>query len=547
MAGQAKVEDVLNFKIGQRGLDLVNAPVGKDPEALEEAVNVEYKRDQGLNGLGSRGSLVPLNTVSLGGAIMALAAIPLPSPVDDSVFNALYLLTTDGYLFSDDGGITWSPFTFADVPDLVLLPWNPTNFAVIPDDPSDPPLAYYPKDNGDGTTDIIGVDLTTNTPAVVTTVDGKVSGIVGFDGKLYIGINTEEQFELDGSVVQISPILESRVEVYTPGNPVTAQIGAGFGGYSTEDDGTPRDTLAPSQKNPNTLTYTDGGFTFNGSSIASIRVVNSRVYINVGALVTNNAVYTDNYACPVPGVVPAPPRPHRSGLAAGMLTYSIGIGETEWTYEQGGLLPTVAFYQGAPGAIVAAYGSGVYVGAAGTDASGFIYDDPTAQNDCHAVPNTDGISKAPDPASVGAVPLTRYDGTPGGAGSGQTLLVDDLNDGVGYFGPGIVFDGKLFVPYVSAVSLTTGASAIRIYRLDADDAVNYPSPDWVIDKEIIGTFGGNVLPGMPYVVGNLLYWPFASKAPVSGYIVKRTTAGIWSTDTTGLDITGPGLKAVVPL
>jgi hypothetical protein len=544
MAGEAKVEDVLNFKIGQRGLDLVSAPVGKDPESLEEAVNVEYKRDQGLNGLASRGSLVPLNSEALGGAIMALAAVPLPSPVDDITFDVLYLMTTDGYLRSTNGGTSWSPFTFTDVPDLVLLPWNPSLLTFIDDPPEDPPLAYYPKDNGDGTTDIIGVDLTDNTPTVVTTVDGKVSGLVGFDGKLYIAINSDEDFELSGSSAQVSPVLSSRVEVYTPGNPTTVQIGSDFGGYNVEDDGTPRDSLGTTQVNPNyTTAYDFGGYSRNGSAIAAIKVTNDRVYVSVGALVTGNSAFDDNFICGTGTVLP-PPRPHRSGNAATSV-YSIGIGETEWTLESA---DSAVLYQGGPAGIAALFGTGIYGGAGGTDASGEGYFDDTAPDNCNPLPNTDGTGKAPDPATIGRVALSRWDATPGGfAGVGKTLLVDDLNDGYAYFGPGIVFDGKLFVCYVSAPSLDAGATAIRIYRLDADDAVNFPCPDWAIDVEIIGTFGGSMKPGVPFVVDNALFWPFASTSPTSGYICKRTTGGIWSKPTTGLDITGPGISAQVPL
>lgn len=108
-----------DYLVGQKGVNLVQSPLHTPESGLLVGENVEFIRDFGLGGIGSRRPLAVLNaTTAFAGPVLAMANVPLPSPFDGTANAGLYvsteasnvgwLRTEDGVTFTTIADTTWS-------------------------------------------------------------------------------------------------------------------------------------------------------------------------------------------------------------------------------------------------------------------------------------------------------------------------------------------------------------------------------------------------------------------------------------------------------
>jgi hypothetical protein len=109
-----------NYQVGEKGVNLVASPLHTPTGGLLSAQNVEFIRDQGIGGIGSRGGLAALNANALAGPVMAVANIPLVVPdvnptVDANMIVACdtgetetWKTTLNGTVYTDINGTTLS-------------------------------------------------------------------------------------------------------------------------------------------------------------------------------------------------------------------------------------------------------------------------------------------------------------------------------------------------------------------------------------------------------------------------------------------------------
>jgi hypothetical protein len=97
-----------DYLVGQKGVNLVQSPLHTPESGLLVGENVEFIRDQGLGGIGSRRPIGVLNDTPFNGPILAMANVPLPSPFDATADAGLYVSTEAsnvGWLRSVDGAV----------------------------------------------------------------------------------------------------------------------------------------------------------------------------------------------------------------------------------------------------------------------------------------------------------------------------------------------------------------------------------------------------------------------------------------------------------
>ena len=93
-----------------------------------------------------------------------------------------------------------------------------------------------------------------------------------------------------------------------------------------------------------------------------------------------------------------------------------------------------------------------------------------------------------------------------------------------YWGGLIVFASKLF-----AVWYNGGTSRLEIYV--------YDGTSWTLDLDVAATYSFKE-PGAPRIFRGELYWPFSSNSEtaVTEFVLKRTTAGVWSRPLNGVGL-----------
>ncbi len=99
--------------------------------------------------------------------------------------------------------------------------------------------------------------------------------------------------------------------------------------------------------------------------------------------------------------------------------------------------------------------------------------------------------------------------------------------GISYHCGLIVFDGDLYAAFFK--------STVRCLIKKFDGTT------WTTDKDVGVDFATLVhAPGAPFLYGDDLYWPFTAltAAGVTGFLLKRTPAGVWSQVLTGLSLRG---------
>lgn len=475
--------DLLNFQIGTQGLDLVTDPLELPPGTLQTAQNVEWVRDAGLSGLGSRASLTPLNSPALAGPVLAAIAVPLPSPVDDATVPTMFLFTSTGVLKSTDGS-TFAPLTLTPTPVSLFddFPFAPKRADVVLLDSGAPVVVY--AGTFDGTNTPIAVfNPATGTAATAFTVPGRVSSVYSFAGKVYIG-QVSDGFDgvaWDGSSPSTTPISGSVVE-YDPNLGSHVLVGQAFG-------------TGVGEISAHTITGSGSGL---GVAPVALMDNGSRLYVIVGTQISSpNALASPtNY----PDVE----------------AFSIDpASETVWTDEDGGGTTQVsggqAFDGGGP--------------ASGGFSEGQVW---------WGTQNTDRAA-----AGGVAPPLAASDGQESPVAAGELTLP---TGGSGWWNGFIDFVGLTFV---AGTTLDSGGTVngLGIYvtpdvnnNLALDKDVFAAYGDFAVPGQPY-LFGGDLYWPMVGIPGH----------ETDGYLLKRTAGGSWTQAATSVDLSGAAITATVPV
>lgn len=115
-------ENLPDYELGQRGINIVADPLTLPDGMLLRGENVEFVREGGMGGLGSRAGLAPLNGTALGGAVLAIVNIPIDTTAFGSSASGLLVALHPGapvsgsnWLFSNDGAAFTVPTGLASM------------------------------------------------------------------------------------------------------------------------------------------------------------------------------------------------------------------------------------------------------------------------------------------------------------------------------------------------------------------------------------------------------------------------------------------------
>lgn len=240
-------DELPDYLIGDKGVQLVGTPLHTPDSGLLRAENVEFTRESGIGGIGSRRALYPLNGTALGGRVLHLGHLPFPFPTAPVMMVALnagetnaWLSTLDGTTFTELPTTTLkrapNPFEYVANISANLNPGNifiqqraasfRRRFYHASDDytiwysgiiatPSRPPLAHYDGD--------IGLELFRMPDNPTSPAGSYTTGIVGlwvFNGFIYIAV-----FDPGG----VAPNLKGRVLRFDPEDGTLVRMGNRFG------------------------------------------------------------------------------------------------------------------------------------------------------------------------------------------------------------------------------------------------------------------------------------------------------------------------------
>ncbi len=185
--------DLLAFQLGQLGLDLVTNPLATPPGTLLTAQNVEFIRRAGYEGLGSRGSLTPLNWEELNGSVLAMAPIPIASPAD--LIVASVVIDPETVDVSGDGADLTAAVTAMNTSWVAVstVPWVLITAGGVGNPTTSPTTLSYTVAPFTGTGNRIGKILVLGVGAMDTLLinqdDSHVSFYLGGDGGFYFGLD----------------------------------------------------------------------------------------------------------------------------------------------------------------------------------------------------------------------------------------------------------------------------------------------------------------------------------------------------------------------
>lgn len=103
--------DLPQYKIGEKGLSLVQSPLHVPEGGLLSAQNVEFVRDAGIGGIGSRGGLANLNAIALGASALQLTNVPLTYPPSFGLMVGLNAGEDPNTWKTSTDGITYTNLT----------------------------------------------------------------------------------------------------------------------------------------------------------------------------------------------------------------------------------------------------------------------------------------------------------------------------------------------------------------------------------------------------------------------------------------------------
>lgn len=249
--------DLTDYLIGDKGVQLTGSPIHTPDGGLLMAQNVEFIREQGMGGIGSRRALTPLNATALAGSVSHIANLPFGYPSNEVLMIALssgeaglsFLLSKNGTTFTETVATTAAVRMF-DTNELAAIPggimgsnslvWIPApgvkyrNKYYYPS--GDYVLSFVtgpvgtsaPLNQFDGTIglELFRVPLSPN-QAAATSVPYIVN-IEVIDGLIYLCVH-------DSNV----PGLGGRVLAFDPENGTLTQIGNRFGSSTGEAGGVP--------------------------------------------------------------------------------------------------------------------------------------------------------------------------------------------------------------------------------------------------------------------------------------------------------------------
>lgn len=414
------------YAVGSQGVNIVASPIHTPTGGLLTAENVEFIRESGIGGIGSRRGMAPLNAgAALAGSVLSLANIPLTFPgvielmvgLDSATANS-WKTTPDGVTFTNIAATTLERRSA-----LSKIPSGsgPGSISIGQRCASFKGAFYFPGDNyTQGTTapPVVRWDGVTayeqfrvpNNPTS-DEVPLWISDFWVADGIVYFAV-----WDHGGS----APNHKGRVMSFDPSNGSLAQIANAFG------DGSGENTK---------------GFPFCLTSAFGY------LWAGTYGIAGNNQGGV--YRC-LPGI------------------------DTGWTLDLTATLHNGYFMTLAP------YNGKLY---AGTDAD----------------------------SSGTAIVQVRN-----GTGTWSTSFTAP-SAAQSYFAGLIVFNNLLFCAWYQG----GGSPACLIKMFDGST--------WTTDLDVLGTYS-NRFPGMPFIFGGALYWPFidGSGGGSTGFLLKRTTGGVWS-------------------
>lgn len=441
------------YRVGEKGVNIVASPLHTPDGGLLSSQNVEFIRDLGIGGIGSRGGMAPLNTSALAGAVMAVANIPLTIPEATTLMAPCDTGETETWK-SSTNGTSYTDILSAVARRMSSIAKFPATItpAIIP--PSQRIAMYqgnlYYPDNDFDIADVVS-PYVNNTAAPITRFNGTSSAIqfrvpnnpagVGpcrwitdlwvANGVIYFGV-----WDYGGS----APDHKGRVLSYNPTTSEVTQIGALAWGNGTGEN--------------------TRGFPF--------------------CLTT----YLGRLWCGGYGVTAA-------GTLGRLYQIQPGV-DVNWTLDKTALAS-----------------SGYFTSLA--EYLGVLYASSTA--------NDAAFAARVEARTAAGVWSTSFTGP-------------DTN--ISYVTGLIVFNELLFAAYFK--------DTVRVLVKVFDGTT------WTTDKDVGVDFANlSAAPGAPFIYNDDLYWPFTAltAAGTTGFILKRTTAGVWSRVLNAVSLRG-ALGSVVP-
>lgn len=426
----------VDYLIGERGVQIVPSPLHTPDGGLLVAQNVEFIRDQGIGGIGTRGGLARLNGSALAGSVIALSNVPLAYPGEFDLMVGLNAGETNTWDKSPDGAV------YTGLPSSTLL--RPAGVDKSPSAAGGGGISlgqraasyrgafYYAGDNYvvdttqppfvnfNGTTSFEQFRVPTN-----PTSSGPCKWIADTwiaNGVIYLAV-----FDPGG----VAPSHKGRVLAYDPSNGTLLLVGNRFGNGAGENT---------------------AGFPF------CLTTYLGRLWAGTYGISGNN-----------------------QGKVYSLLP---GVDET-WQLDLTATLHNGYFMS------LCAYNGNLYA-ATDADSSG------TA------------IIQQRTPLGVWSTSLS----APAAASN--------------YFAGLTVFNSLLFAAYYK-----TATGVVLIKKFDGSS--------WTTDLDVAGTYAAAV-PGIPFQFRGALYWPFigseTNATSTTGFVLKRTTGGVWSRPLNAVGIRG---------
>lgn len=235
--------EITDYLIGERGVQLVPSPIHTPDGGILVAQNVEFVRDQGIGGIGTRAGLAKLTGQTvLGGSILQLANVPLAYPGEFDLMVGLNAGETNTWDKSTDG-TTYTGLASATLGRPTGIDKSPTGLgggAISSGQrcASYKGLFYYPSDNYvvDTTAPPLNVFNGTlsyeqfSVPANPTStgVCKWISDLLIYNGLIYLAV-----YDPSG----VAPDHKGRVLAYDPSVGTLYEVGNRFGNGSGENTG----------------------------------------------------------------------------------------------------------------------------------------------------------------------------------------------------------------------------------------------------------------------------------------------------------------------
>ena len=439
-------KDRPDYLIGDKGVNLVASPLHTPQGGLLSSQNVEFIREQGIGGIGSRGGLARLNSTALAGAVRAAANIPLALPGDTTLLLACDTGETETWKTSVSG-TSWTDLLAAVIARMASISKFPDTITPATIPPTQRIATFKGKLYFPGDDYVI-------TDAVSPYVSNTAAPLLSFDGVL-----SNEQFRVPANPVGVGPCRwitdlwvnngviylavwdyggvapdhKGRVLAYHPETGLLTQIANSWGDGTDENQ----------QGMPFCLT-SFGGYLWAGT-------------YGVTAAGTLGNLYRI-----LPGA------------------------QAEWKLDHSAVASSGYFMS------LCEYNGNLYAASNATDA---------------------GFAPRVEKRTAAGVWSTSFTGPDTG--------VD------GYCSSLIVFDGNLYAAYFRA-----GVRSL---------VKTFDGTTWTTDKDVgVDLANLNAVPGAPFVFEDNLYWPFSqlTAAAQTGFVLKRTTGGTWSTVLTGVSLRG---------